>query len=358
MNYFGIDIHSTYHKVVGITADGDPLEFDIPNNLEGREQLQEIVVEHSPCTIAMEACTGAYQLYDQLEFLAQRISLIHPGEFRTRFPKRGRKNDRIDARCLCEAARMDLKGIWVPDESIRQRRELSGKRVSLTQRRTQSMNSFKASFREYHIPLVNNPWSKKGMKALRERIRELPETVALGARLELDLIEHYDRAIEEIDQRMASLACSDRDIRLLMSIAGINYYSGFVIMSEIGDISRFASAKQLAAYAGLVPRLHQSGSSGPRNGSITKQGRSRLRWIAVECAGSASRHTPKLQRLYWRVKKRSGNANKAKVAVGRKLLTLCYHILKSGQPYSEVKNDKYQAKLKKVEGVGRKRKAA
>lgn len=358
MNYFGIDVHSTYHKVIGTTADGSSLEFDIPNDREGRERLQELMLEHSPCAVAMEACTGAYQLYDLLEPVTKRLSLLHPGDFRVKFPKLGRKNDKIDAAALCQAARLALEGIWVPDESIRQRRILSAKRVSLTQRRTQSKNSLKSAFREYHIPLAKNPWGIAGMKTLKERLVELPETVALGARLEIELIEAYNRAINELDQRMAELTSTDHDIKLLMSIAGISYYSGFVIMAEVGCIDRFASAKQLSGYAGLDPRVSQSGKSGPRLGSITKRGRSRLRWILVECAHVAARHNPKLQRLYWRVKKRSGNGNKATVAVARKLLTLCYHILKSGRPYSEVHEDKYRAKLRKTEGVGRKRKAA
>lgn len=358
MNYFGIDVHSTYHKVCGITADGEALEFDIDNDQEGREHLQELMIEHSPCTIVMEACTGAYKLYDLLEPVSERISLIHPGEFRTRFPKRGKKNDRIDAQALCQAARMGLSGIWVPDERIRQRRTLSTRRVSLTQRRTQSMNGLKSLFREYNAPLPKAAWSKRGKTELRERIRQLPETVALSAHIELDLIEHLTQALEKIDQRMAELATGDKDIRLLMSIPGISYYSAFVITSEIGTHERFRSAKQLTAYAGLAPRLTQSGHSKARLGSITKNGRSRLRWIVVECSHSASLYNQKIQRLYWRVKKRSGCAAKAKVAAGRKLLTLCYHVLKSQTPYLETHEDKYHAKLRKMKGVAGKRKAS
>ena len=70
MNYFGIDVHSTYHKVVGLTADGEPLEFDIPNTREGREELQELMLQHKPCAVAMEACSGAYKIYDLLRVLS------------------------------------------------------------------------------------------------------------------------------------------------------------------------------------------------------------------------------------------------------------------------------------------------
>ncbi len=358
MYYFGIDVHKAYHKVVGLTADGEPIEYDIPNTEAGRENLRQLVAEHSPCQVAMEACTGAYKLYDLLEPVASSVRLLHPGDFRTRFPKKGRKNDRIDAQALCDAIRYNLKGIWVPDETVRQHRLLSSKRVSFTQRRTQSKNSLLSLFREYHLPLPRYPWSTKGRLEISARLEDLPDTLAIGGKLELGLIEQYDLAIEELDSRMAEIANDSEDIQLLMSIPGLNYHSSFVIMSEIGSHERFASAKQLTAYAGLCPRLSQSGASSPRLGSITKRGRSRLRWIAVECAHPAARFAPKLQKLYWRVKKRTGNASKAKVATGRKLLELCYHILKSRRPYSETVEEKYRAKLRNVEKVAGRRNAA
>lgn len=348
MNYFGIDVHSTYHKVVGLTADGESLEYDIPNNREGKEQLQEILLEHAPCAVTMEACTGAYKLYDLLEPVSQRITLLHPPEFRRLFKKSGRKNDRIDATHLCKAARLEVEGIWVPDEATRQRRALSTRRVSVTQRRTASKNSVKSAFREYHVQLPKYCWSDVGLKELRSRARKLPATIALGVSEEIDLIEHYDRVIAKLDQRMADLAWGDKQIELLMSVPGINYHSAFVIMAEIGDVGRFSSAKQLTSYAGLVPKVSQSGLSGPRLGSISKKGRSRLRWIMVECGHISARYAPKLQRLKWRVKKRSGQSNIAIVAVARKLLELCYYILKSGEPYSESIPEKHQAKLRNL----------
>ena len=358
MTYFGIDVHNTYHKVWGLNPDGEILEYDIDNNDEGRTKLREIVASHKPATVAMEACTGAYELHALLASVAELVTLLHPGDFRARFPKRGKKNDRIDAQSLCEAARMGIKGIWIPDEEIRQRRILSTRRVSLTQKRTAAMSSLKSLFREYNVPLPRNAWSNVGIESLRSRMEVLPETVKLCARLELELIEHFNEALIEIDQRMAELASDDRNIRLLMSVPGISYYSAFVIVSEMGNFARFESAKQLTAYAGLCPRLSQSGMSKARLGSITKNGRARLRWIVVECANSAILCNQKIQRLYWRVKKRSGCGSKAKVAAGRKLLTLCYHILKSGEVYSESIEEKHQGKRRKLEGTAKKRNAA
>ena len=157
---------------------------------------------------------------------------------------------------------------------------------------------------------------------------------------------------------MAELACGNEQIKLLMSVPGINYYSAFVIMAEVGDVQRFESAKQLTSYAGLCPSFNQSGKKKARHGPITRKGRSRLRWIAVECAHVGARFAPKLQRLKWRLKKRGKHGNIATVAVGRKLLELCYHILKSGQPYSESIPEKHQAKLRKLGCQAKKGKAA
>ena len=190
MNYFGIDVHDTYHKVCVMTHDGEILEYDITNDDEGRELLCELVSEHWPARVTMEACTGAHELHCLLEPVAEKVTLLHPGEFRTRFPKRGKKNDWIDAKCLCEAARLGVKGIWVPDEEIRQRRILSTRRVSMTQKRTAAMSSLKSLFREFNVPLPKNAWSDVGREELRARLDRFPETVKLCARLELDLMEH------------------------------------------------------------------------------------------------------------------------------------------------------------------------
>lgn len=235
MNYFGIDVHSTYHKVVGLTADGEPLEFDIPNTEDGRQELQELMWKHSPCAVSMEACTGAYRLHDLLQPVTKRLQLLHPADFKKAFGGKRRKNDRIDAADLCRATRLEMEGIWVPDEETRQRRALSTKRVALTKRRTASKNALKSTFREYHISLDTNPWSNKGMQTLRKRLTELPESIALGVELELEHIELYNRSIERLDARMAELSSGNEQIELLMSIPGIDYYSAFVVMAEIGD---------------------------------------------------------------------------------------------------------------------------
>lgn len=358
MYYFGIDVHSTYHKVMLLTPEGELKEFDFENDAAGRTALRNLVEVTQPAVVAMEACTGSYELFDLMSPVAYRTMLFHPAKFRERFPAGGRKNDRIDAKSLCDAARYGMTGIWVPDEKVRQARAVSRNRKSLTERQTQSKNSIRSAFREYHVPVPNNPWSKPGMARVAERAKELPPSISICVRLELQQIETTAAAIEELDQLMAEEAAKNEEIQLLMSVAGIGYHGAYVLMAEIGDWRRFATAKQLSSYAGMCPKFNQTGRGIARLGSISKKGRSLLRWMAVECGQSAARYTPKLRRLYYRVKKRSGITGKAKVAAGRKLLTICYHILKSGTLFSEVDEVKYQAKLKQMENKAKKGKSA
>jgi transposase len=202
--------------------------------------------------------------------------------------------------------------------------------------------------REYAVRrpagVANELFCKDGRNWLRSVLPGLPRLVGLSIKLELDLLDSYERSIDLLDKEMAALAADDSQIQLMMSIPGVNYWGAFAIKAEVGDINRFQAPKQLTSYAGLVPRVHQSGGR-CATGRITRRGRSNLRWIAVECGLSAARYDPKLAEFHKRVKRRSRMAAKAKVAVGRKLLELLWHILRSGKPYSATDSKKYGKKL-------------
>ena len=98
-----------------------------------------------------------------------------------------------------------------------------------------------------------------------------------------------------------------------------------LILSEIGDITRFPDAKHLVSYAGLAPRVHSSGGK-THYGRITKQGSRWLRWILIEISHHGIRGSYTFRQLYQRVSKKHGR-NTARVAVARKMLCVMYHML-------------------------------
>src|SRR6185295_8025902 len=97
------------------------------------------------------------------------------------------------------------------------------------------------------------------------------------------LIEELDRRVAECDARCEVIAKEEPLVPILRSVPGIGVVTALTIIAEVGDFTRFASAKHLASVAGLIPRQRSSGES-IRFGSITNQGSAALRMIMVEAA--------------------------------------------------------------------------
>ena len=116
---------------------------------------------------------------------------------------------------------------------------------------------------------------------------------------------------------------------MLRQLRGVGRYTAMLVIAEVGDVSRFASARKLCAWAGLTPTVRSSDGKA-RLGHITKQGSRPLRWALVEAAQHSARGGGPLRETFERIAKRRGRKI-AKVAVARKLLTLCYYGLRDGE---------------------------
>jgi transposase len=112
---------------------------------------------------------------------------------------------------------------------------------------------------------------------------------------------------------------------------GIGPLLGLTFAAEIGAVSRFRSPGKLIAYAGLAPRVSQSGERS-QIGPLSKAGSRTLRWAAVEAANQAWRPSNPWHAHYLRVTTRHGK-NPAKSSVARKLLIAAWHMLSRGEPF-------------------------
>ena len=122
---------------------------------------------------------------------------------------------------------------------------------------------------------------------------------------------------------------------ILKTAPGVGPVTAEVVLSELGDISRFRNAKAVCAYAGLVPVVRQSGERKSKDMKITKEGSGLLRWALVEAAWRLVGNSPKWAALFARLMHRSGK-KRAIVAVARKLLCVLYAMLKTSTPYKIV----------------------
>jgi transposase len=120
--------------------------------------------------------------------------------------------------------------------------------------------------------------------------------------------------------------------QIIKTAPGVGVVTAEVVLSELGEVSRFRNAKAICAYAGLVPVVRQSGGKRSKDLQITKEGSGLLRWALVESAWRLVNTSPKWTAVFSRLRKRGSN-KRAIVAVARKLLCVLYAMLKTSTPY-------------------------
>jgi transposase len=155
----------------------------------------------------------------------------------------------------------------------------------------------------------------------------------------LAVIDILDARIAPLEAELRPLAHADSRVQLLLTIPGIGEHLGLMMAAEIGDVSRFPGPRKLIGFAGLAPRVAQSGQSS-RTGALSKAGSRTLRWAAIEAAQCARRPTNPWNRLYLDVKQRTGKSNPAKSAVARKVLIAAWHVLSRQEPFKPSRDER------------------
>jgi len=147
----------------------------------------------------------------------------------------------------------------------------------------------------------------------------------------LRIMEPLNIEIRRLSLQLKHMAKDDGDVRLLMTIHGVGYYTALLVKAEIGDVNRFKSGDHLCSYAGIVPSTHSSGGV-TRHGGITREGSRWLRWAMVEASMTHVKYDTAISRAYHRIAERRGK-QVAIVATARRLLLCCYSVLKQKRPY-------------------------
>lgn len=179
----------------------------------------------------------------------------------------------------------------------------------------------------------------QGLKKERDRLRNRLDRTdndavvnALWSVLER-VEEQIDELRREIDNHIEASRQLARDRELLETIPGIGRTTATLVMAEVGATSRFESARQVAAYAGLTPSHHVSGTSIERPPRLSKVGNARLRKALYFPALTALRCNAAIRAFGTRLAER-GKARMVIVAAAmRKLLHICYGALKNGEPF-------------------------
>jgi transposase len=129
----------------------------------------------------------------------------------------------------------------------------------------------------------------------------------------------------------------------LLQLPGFGIQTAMVILSAIGQVNRFPTAKHLVGYSGLGASIHSSGQI-TRKGGITKEGRRELRTALVEAAWSAVEHDEFWKKLFERLSGRIGKG-KPILAVARKLLVVIWHVLSEGVADRQANEERVTSKM-------------
>jgi transposase len=151
-------------------------------------------------------------------------------------------------------------------------------------------------------------------------------------------ISHFSSQLEAVDEAIAQTIDNDSGLRrkrdLLLSISGVGETLAGVVLAELPGPDVLRSSAEVVAYAGLNPRQHQSGTSIDRVTRISKIGNAVLRAALYLPAMSAMRYNPAVVALVARLKSRGRlKPKQIVVAAMRKLLVLCFGVLKTGKPF-------------------------
>ncbi len=329
MQYLGIDWGTRRAAWCTLTEAGELTEGVISADEDGLIRLvARLGTDVRGC---IEMMSGAAWVRDRLAECGWTIEIAEARKVKALAPL-ACKTDRVDARVLAELSRRDLvPAVWVPSLDDRAIRERLRRRSHLVRLRTSSINRTFGLLTQWGL--------RRNLTALRKpgALDELtdhgvPVVWRDSIATLLGVIDDLDRQLAPLESELRPLARTDERAKLLMTIPGVAELLGLTIASEIGDISRFPSARRLVGYSGLTPKIKQSGQS-ERIGRLSKAGPDTLRWAAVEAAQQAWRLTNPWHGLYSDVKRRHGKSNPAKAAVARKVLIAAWHVLSLGQPF-------------------------
>ena len=292
VRFLGLDVHAETIAVAVAEPDGEVRSLGTIANRE--DSIRKFIKRLGP-TEQLRACYEAgptgFVLYWQLTQLGVECTVVAP----TLVPKKSGdrvKTDRRDALKLARSHRSDdLTAVWVPDEGAVALRDLVRAREAAKQdqlRARHRLSKFLLRSGQRPAPGVK-AWTQIYMAWIRQI--HFAQMAQESTRLDyLHEVEHMGERVVRLDQAIAEaakLATPELQevIKGLQALRGIAHISAVTIAAELGQISRFESARQLMGYSGAVPSENSSGERTQR-GSITRTGNAHLRRIAVEAAWS------------------------------------------------------------------------
>jgi transposase len=316
------------------------------------ESLQSLLGKLQPSIVLCEACVMTVTLQEA-------VAAVLPGaDFRAantnadawRWAATKCKTDRRDCDRLIDLFQIGrLETVYIPSAPDRSLRRLVLHRSKLVEKRTSCYLTVRSLCKQHHVQLARGEkaWSESELK----RLEALAQPVARRDLLQvadedfwllevcnaLQQIRLLDAQIGQLEKLLVQELKRRPQAKMLRTAPGVGPVLAATVLAFIGEPRRFQNAKQVAAYAGLVPRVYQSGKSNV-HGHITKAGNRRLRNMLINAAWSAVRCSAWAKDLFERLTGGSSSKPRRKVAivaVARRLFIRCWAMLRDQSVWRE-----------------------
>jgi transposase len=299
--------------------------------------------------IVLEATGGAMAVARLLrEGPVGRVVVANAAEVRAISHARV-KSDRFDAATLARLLAADMIGeVWIPDEATLALRRRVARRAGLVRQCTRVKNEVHAVVMRCLLgrPPASDLFGRKGRVWLAEQVLPEEETETVDGCLRQ--IDFLGSEIALLDHKIAEQAIRWPGLTRLLTIPGVDIGTAAAVVAAVGDIRRFPNPQALVAYLGLDPKVRQSGNEPARYGHISKRGNPQARSVLVEAAWIAVRSPGPLRAFWERLRTRKG-AQIAAVAVARKLVVLCWHLLTKDEDYAFGRPSLARQKIRRLE---------
>jgi transposase len=318
-------------------------EKQFANDVTGHRQLvrwAHALAKEGSCHFCLEA-TGPYSQSVALFLVEkeQKVSVINPA--RIRFfglaQNQGNKTDKADARLIAQYCRLQSPPPWriaAPEvrllqEMVRLLQEMVRLLQEMVRLLQEMVRLLQEMVRRLHALSELAAQEKNRAQAPGQSKAVLASSKRVVAALNKELL----RLRQEVRAHVKAHEALQRDAKLLQTIPGIGEITSWDILAEMPDVQEFDSAQSVAAYAGLAPREQRSGSSVRKATTLSKRGNSRLRKAFYFPAVSAMQWNPLVKAHYERLRDKGKPKMVALAACMRKLLMICYGVLKHQKPF-------------------------
>jgi transposase len=350
--FVGIDLGDK-NSVARIAVNrGKAERWGFINTRRGRARLfkelrrRAAEVDQGQIVMAYEASSCGFILRDEAEAEGMGCWVLAPTKMEKSVEQRKHKNDDRDADDVVEKLRGHvlagnrLPTVWIPDQQMRDDRELVRSRVEVVEKQTRLKTQIQMLVKRHGLEKPSGCGAGWTIR-YRQWLESLSESDALGSGARTALksllrqLSFLEAEIEQMEKPIRQLAQQPRHKPIIDELTqehGVGLMTAMVYRTEIGNAGRFGRGRQVGKFVGLTPTSHESGQQQDRKGHISRQGPPRLRKMLCQASWVHVLHDPQAKRFYQQLVSRNPKKKKiAIVAVMRRLAVRLWHRMRAAE---------------------------